>query len=39
MKYDVNTYDTKDALADDRNHVWHHITQHKSLRKRSVYDC
>ena len=33
MKYDVNTYETKDALADDRKHLWHHITQHKSLEE------
>ena len=33
MKYDVNAYETKDALADDRKHLWHHITQHKSLEE------
>ena len=34
MKYDINSYDTKDALADDRQHLWHHITQHKVLEEK-----
>ncbi|HCH23295.1 MAG TPA: aspartate aminotransferase family protein [Oceanospirillaceae bacterium] len=31
MSYDVNNYSMDQALADDRNHVWHHLTQHKPL--------
>ncbi len=31
MSYDVNNYSMEQAMADDRNHVWHHLTQHKSL--------
>ena len=34
MKYDISTYDTKDAIADDRNHLWHHISQHKVLEEK-----
>ncbi len=31
MSYDVNDYSLQQALTDDRNHVWHHLTQHKPL--------
>ncbi|MDP6968692.1 MAG: aminotransferase class III-fold pyridoxal phosphate-dependent enzyme [Gammaproteobacteria bacterium] len=31
MSYDVNNYSLQQALTDDRNHVWHHLTQHKPL--------
>ena len=31
MSYDVNNYSMDQALADDRNHVWHHLTQHTPL--------
>ena len=34
MKYDISTYDTKEAIADDRNHLWHHISQHKILEEK-----
>ncbi len=33
MSYDVNNYSMDQALADDRNHVWHHITQHKPFEE------
>ncbi|WP_028299061.1 aspartate aminotransferase family protein [Oceanospirillum beijerinckii] len=29
MTYNVNDFDSLDVVNSDRNHVWHHLTQHK----------
>ena len=31
MSFDVDNYTMEQACADDRNYVWHHLTQHKPL--------
>ncbi|GAB3481484.1 aminotransferase family protein [Marinomonas epiphytica] len=29
--YSVNDFDSLDVVSNDRNHVWHHLTNHKGL--------
>lgn len=33
MKTTANEYDAAEALASDRAHVWHHLSQHKPLEQ------
>ncbi|TBR42468.1 aminotransferase class III-fold pyridoxal phosphate-dependent enzyme [Marinomonas agarivorans] len=33
MAYNVNDFDSLDVINSDRDHVWHHLTQHKPFEK------
>ncbi|MDX2423607.1 MAG: aminotransferase class III-fold pyridoxal phosphate-dependent enzyme [Amphritea sp.] len=33
MSNNVNEFDSIDVVNSDRNHVWHHLTQHKAFEK------
>ncbi len=33
MTYNANEFDAKEVVGNDRNHVWHHITQHKPFEE------
>ena len=33
MTYNVNDFDSLDVVNNDREHVWHHLTQHKPFEK------
>ncbi|MDO6564338.1 aminotransferase class III-fold pyridoxal phosphate-dependent enzyme [Amphritea sp. 1_MG-2023] len=33
MTNNVNEFDSIDVVNSDRNHVWHHLTQHKAFEK------
>jgi len=33
MTYDVNDFDSLDVVNNDRDHVWHHLAQHKPFEK------
>lgn len=33
MKYDTENFDSLDVIDNDKNHVWHHLSQHKPYEK------
>ena len=35
MTYDVNEFDAEQVVSDDRNHVWHHLTQHAPFQEKA----
>jgi len=34
MTYNVNEFDSQEVVAQDRKHVWHHLTQHKPFEEK-----
>ena len=34
MAYNVNEFDSQQVVAQDRKHVWHHLTQHKPFEEK-----
>ncbi|MCV6613269.1 MAG: aminotransferase class III-fold pyridoxal phosphate-dependent enzyme [Amphritea sp.] len=33
MTFNANEFDAKEVIGNDRNHVWHHLTQHKPFEE------
>ena len=33
MGYDIDNYDLDKVVQDDKDHVWHHLTQHKPFEE------
>jgi len=33
MTFNANEFDAKEVIGNDRNHIWHHLTQHKPFEE------